>query len=118
MKHPQHITLAQADPTLGQISTWTVRLYQLHARLRPFFARPEVHQHALRSLQAVLSDVPRKNGWQIAEQAREARAYGMHRLLSQAICDQDAVRDELLALVSYCLRAPVALQDRTDPAPS
>ena len=63
MKHPQHITLAQADPTLGQISTWTVRLHQLHARLRPFFARPEVHQHALRYLQAVLSDVPHKNGW-------------------------------------------------------
>ena len=117
MKHPQHITLAQADPTLGQISTWTVRLHQLHARLRPFFARPEVHQHALRYLQAVLSDVPRKNGWQIAEQAREARPYGMQRLLSQAIWDQDAVRDELRALVSQSLRAPVAPQEETDTAP-
>jgi len=117
MKHPQHITLAQADPTPGQISTWTVRLHQLHARLRPFFARPEVHQHALRYLQAVLSDVPRKNGWQIAEQAREARPYGMQRLLSQAIWDQDAVRDELRALVSQSLRAPVAPQEETDTAP-
>ncbi len=117
MKHPQHITLAQADPTLGQISTWTVRLHQLHARLRPFFARSEVHQHALRYLQAVLSDIPRKNSWQIAEQAREARPYGMQRLLSQAIWDQDAVRDELRALVSQSLRAPVAPQEETDTAP-
>jgi len=92
-------------------------LHQLHARLRPFFARPEVHQHALRYLQAVLSDVPRKNGWQIAEQAREARPYGMQRLLSQAIWDQDAVRDELRALVSQSLRAPVAPQEETDTAP-
>src|SRR6266567_4367857 len=117
MKHPQHITLAQADPTLGQISTWTVCLHQLHARLRPFIARSEVHQHALRYLQAVLSDVPRKNGWQIAEQAREARPYGMQRLLSQAIWDQDAVRDELRALVSQSLRAPVAPQEEMDTAP-
>src|SRR2546430_174583 len=117
MKHPQHITLAQADPTLGQISTWTVRLHQLHARLRPFFARPEVHEHALRWRQAVMSDVPRKNGWQIAEQAREARPYGMQRLLSQAIWDQDAVRDELRTLVSQSLRAPVAPQEETDTAP-
>src|SRR5207244_8963867 len=65
----------------------------------------------------VLSDVPRKNGWQIAEQAREARPYGMQRLLSQAIWDQDAVRDELRALVSQSLRAPVAPQEETDTAP-
>jgi hypothetical protein len=72
MKPPQHTIPAQAGPTLRQISTWHEWLRQVHARLRPHFARPEAHQHALRYLQAVLSDIPRKNGWQIAEQAREA----------------------------------------------
>jgi len=103
MKPPQHTTLPQVGPSLREISAWYQRLAELHARLRPHFARPEVYQHALRYLQAVLSDIPRKNGWQIAEQAREARPYGMQRLLSQAVWDQDAVRDELRALVRQSL---------------
>jgi SRSO17 transposase len=103
MKQPQHTTSAQAGPSLREISGWYERLRQLHARLRPHFARPEVHQQALRYLQAVLSDVPRKNGWQLAEQAREAHPYGMQRLLSRAVWDQDAVRDEVRRLVAETL---------------
>src|SRR6266852_2059281 len=106
MKHPQHITSVQVEPTLREISRWHEELRELHARLRPHFARPEVHQQALRYLQAVLSDVPRKNGWQLAEQARQAHPYGMQRLLSQAVWDQEAVRDEVRALVSETLRSP------------
>jgi hypothetical protein len=49
----------------------------------------------LRYLQAVLSDLPRKSGWQIAEHAREDRLYGMQRLLAAAVWDQDACHDEL-----------------------
>jgi SRSO17 transposase len=86
-------------------------LRQLHARLRPHFARPQAHQHALRYLQAILSDIPRKNGWQIAEHARQARPYGMQRLLSAAVWDQDAVRDELRALVTASLSAPVPSEE-------
>lgn len=103
MKYSEYSTSAQAGPTLGQISGWHQRLRALHERLRPHFARPEVHRQALHFLQAVLSDVPRKNGWQMAEQARQARPYGMHRLLSQAVWDQDAVRDEVRRLVAESL---------------
>lgn len=103
MKHPEYTTSMQAGPTLAQISGWHERLRALHTRLRPHFARPEVHQQALRYLQAVLSDVPRKNGWQIAEQARQAHPYGMQRLLSQAVWGQDAVRDEVRRLVAETL---------------
>jgi hypothetical protein len=106
MKHPQHTTSVPGGPTLRQISRWHEDLRELHGRLRPHFARPEVHQQALRYLQAVLSDVPRKNGWQLAEQARQARPYGMQRLLSQAVWDQEAVRDEVRRLVSETLRSP------------
>src|SRR5712692_690151 len=106
MKPLQHTTSTQAGLSLREISTWYERLRQLHARLRPHFARPEVHQQALRYLQAVLSDVPRKNGWQLAEQARQARPCGMQRLLSQAVWDQEAVRDEVRRLVSETLRSP------------
>ena len=103
MKPPQHTTPAPIEPTLGEISRWHKHLRELHTRLRPHFARPEVHQHALRYLQAVLSDVPRKNGWQIAEQARQGSPYGIQRLLSAAGCRQDAVRDELRACVCHSL---------------
>jgi SRSO17 transposase len=106
MKHFEYSTSVPTGSTLGQISGWYRRLQQLHGRLRPHFARPEVHQQALRYLQAVLSDVPRKNGWQIAEQARQARPHGIQRLLSQAVWDQDAVRDDVRRLVAETLLPP------------
>lgn len=46
-------------------------------------------------MEGILSDVARKNGWQLAEQAGEARPDGMQRLLSNAVWDEDLVRDEL-----------------------
>lgn len=103
MKPHQHTTLEQAGPTLGEMGTWVMSLNSLHQRLRPRFARPEVHQHMLLYLQAIMSDLPRKNGWQIAEQARQARPYGIQRLLSRAVWDQDGVRDDLRALVCQSL---------------
>ncbi len=116
MKLPEHTTPAPLGPTLGEISRWHEHLRQVHARLRPHFARPEAHQHALRYLQAVLSDIPRKNGWQIAEQARQARPYGIQRLLSAAVWDQDAVRDDLRALVCQSL-LPTASSASPDETP-
>jgi SRSO17 transposase len=50
-------------------------------------------------LQGILSDTARKNGWQLAEHAREARPDGMQRLLAQAVWDTDGVRDDLRAYV-------------------
>jgi len=68
---------------------------QLHARLASYFARPQPYQRLLRFLQGIVSQVPRKNGWQLAEQARETTPYGMQRLLSGAVWDVDGVRDEV-----------------------
>src|SRR5579884_457065 len=99
-------TREPAATSLAQIAGWSVRLSQLHQRLRPSFARPEPYQLALRYLQAVLSEIPRKNGWQIAEHARQLRPYGMQRLLSRAVWDQDGVRDELRAFVQATLQPP------------
>ncbi len=103
MKPSHHSTPAQAGPGLATIGNWAMSLCQLHQRLAPRFARPEVHQHALLYLQAILSDIPRKNGWQIAEHARQGRPYGMQRLLSRAVWDEDGVRDDLRTLVCQSL---------------
>ena len=75
MKYPYHSTDSQEGPTPQQIAAWSLILRQWQSRLAPFFARPEVLAHALLYLQAILSDIPRKNGWQIAEHARQARPY-------------------------------------------
>src|SRR5579863_6591526 len=108
MKSSQSITSEPAGPSLGTIAAWAQSLRQVHQRLAPYFARPEVRQHALLYLQAILSDIPRKNGWQIAEHARELRPYGMQRLLSRAVWDHDGVRDDLRTLVCQTLSPPPA----------
>src|SRR2546430_8142389 len=117
MKHHQETTSAPAEPSLGAIGTWALSLRQVHQQLAPHFARPEVRQHALLYLQALLSDLPRKNGWQIAEHAREARPYGMQRLLSRAVWDEDGVRDVLRALVCQALHPPPIAPARAEPTP-
>ena len=98
MKLPQDNTSSSVLTTLADVIGWRGCLLQLHARLASYFARPQPYQRLLRFLQGVLSHVERKNGWQLAEQAREATPYGMQRLLSQAVWDVDGVRDELRAL--------------------
>src|SRR6266566_333951 len=99
MKHSQDNTPPAGLTTLSQVIGWRESLLQLHARLATHFARSEPFQRALRFVQGILSSVERKNGWQLAEQAREATPYGMQRLLSQAVWDADGVRDELRAFV-------------------
>ena len=95
MKSFQHTIPPPFLTTLSDVMRWQNSLVQLHARLACYFARPEPYQRLLRFVQAILSNVERKNGWQVAEQAREATPYGMQRLLSQAIWDEDGVRDEV-----------------------
>jgi SRSO17 transposase len=98
MKHPEHNTSSLVGATLASVIRWRSSLLQLHARLASYFARPEPYERVLRFLQAILSQIPRKNGWQVAEQAREATPYGMQRLLAGAVWDEDGVRDEVRAL--------------------
>ena len=99
MKLSQATTPAEVDTTVSQVAQWALALRQLHARIAPHFARAEPRQQVLRYLQGLLSCVERTNGWQLAEQAREATPYGMQRLNSQAIWEADLVRDDLRSYV-------------------
>jgi SRSO17 transposase len=115
MKHSQHNTPLT---TSTDVMRWHGSLMQLHARLAPHFARPEPYQRVLRFLQGILSSVERKNGWQLAEHAREATPYGMQRLLSQAVWDVDGVRDEVRAFALWHLgtsEAIVAIDETSFP---
>jgi SRSO17 transposase len=99
MKQDQHTTLTGSKTTSADVCRWVQTLFGLHARIAPRFARPEAHRRALAYLQGILSETVRKNGWQLAEHAREARPDGMQRLLSSAVWDTDGVRDDLRAYI-------------------
>lgn len=114
MKLLHDTTPEPVEPTLSTVACWAASLLHLHQRVASHFARPEVRQHALLYLQAVLSEIPRKNGWQIAEHARQARPYGMQRLLSRAVWDEAGVRDELRAFVRQSLFPPPLLPAYAD----
>ncbi len=95
MKQNQHITLTSTRTTTADVCRWVQSLFRLHIRIAPRFARAEPRHRVLAYLQGILSDTARKNGWQLAEHAREGRPDGMQRLLSQAVWDTDGVRDDL-----------------------
>jgi SRSO17 transposase len=95
MKQNKQSTLTGSKTTSADVCRWVQELFRLHTRLAPRFARPEPHRRALAYLKGILSEVARKNGWQLAEHAGEARPDGMQRLLSQAIWDTDGVRDDV-----------------------
>jgi SRSO17 transposase len=95
MKHHKDTTGDTIRPSKQEIGGWTLKLQQLHERIAPHFARPEPRKRALLYLQAILSEVARKNCWHIAEQANQEQPYGMQRLLSSAVWDCDGVRDVL-----------------------
>lgn len=99
MKHHQHTTPLGARTTPSEVCGWAQALTRLHTRIAPRFARPEPRRRALAYLQGILSSIERKNGWQLAEHAREATPYGMQRLLASAVWEADLVRDDLRGYV-------------------
>lgn len=78
---------------------WTGELERVSQRLRPRFARAEMRVRSRRYLLGLLSGAARKNGWQLAEAVGERSPHGMQDLLSRAVWDAEAVRDDLRAYV-------------------
>jgi SRSO17 transposase len=63
------------------------------ARLAPHFPNPAARASAAAYLQSLLSQVERKNSWQLAEAAGLANPYGFQHLLGRACWDAEPVRD-------------------------
>jgi SRSO17 transposase len=66
-----------------------VNLDALHRRLRPCFARAKPFEQARKYMSGLMSDLPRKNGWTIAEHAGDRTPDRMQRLLNDAVWDHD-----------------------------
>lgn len=68
------------DPLLFQ-----EKFDQLSADLAPLFTRREPRAHAAAYVRGSPTDLPRKNCWTLPEHTGQERAFGMQRLLHQAV---------------------------------
>ncbi|WP_398657145.1 IS701 family transposase [Streptomyces shenzhenensis] len=68
-------------------------------RIAGRFTRVEPRRWTRKFVLGLLSDLPRKNCWTLAEHAGDATPYGLQHLLSRAKWDADAVRDDLRSFV-------------------
>ncbi len=84
-------------------------------RIAGRFSRVEPRLRAGRLVLGLLSDLPRKNCWTIAEWAGEASPHGMQHLLCRAVWDADAIPDDVREYVVEHLRdeAAVLVVDET-----
>jgi transposase-like protein len=74
---------------------WQDAFENLIGRIAGRFARVEPRRRVKDFVLGLLSDLPRKNCWTIAEWAGEASPDGMQHLIGRATWDTDAVRDDL-----------------------
>src|SRR5690349_5032123 len=72
---------------------------RLYERIAHRFGRVEVRARVRRYMAGLLQRLDRKNGWQLAEAIGEAGPQGVQRLLTTAVWDAEAVRDDLRAYV-------------------
>ncbi len=73
------------------------------------FARVEPRRRARALILGLLSPLPRKNCWTLAEHAGDSSPDGMQHLLARAVWDADAVRDDLRDYVVEHLADPGAV---------
>jgi len=73
----------------------TAEFDRLTESIEPIFARPGARRRARGYLRGLLSDIPRKNSWQLAEQVGDATPDGIQNLLGRASWSADSLRDHL-----------------------
>jgi SRSO17 transposase len=74
---------------------WQAGLEELLGRVAGRFGRVEPRRRVRAFVLGLLSDLPRKNCWTLAEHAGDATPDGMQHLLARAVWDEDAVRDDI-----------------------
>lgn len=81
------------------LARWQAVFDQLMGRIAGRFSRVEPRRRATAVVLGLLSDLPRKNCWTLAEHAGDATPDGMQHLLHRAKWDAGAVRDDVRAYV-------------------
>jgi SRSO17 transposase len=108
-------TVAAGHSVTVDPARWQELFDQVMGRVAGRFARVELRRRAKAFVRGLLSDLPRKNCWTIAEHAGDATPDGMQHLLARAVWDADAVRDDVRALLVEHLgdQAAVLVIDET-----
>jgi SRSO17 transposase len=78
---------------------WQQELDGLLGRIAGRFGRVEPRRRVRAFVLGLLSELPRKNCWTIAEHAGHPNPDGMQHLLARAVWDEDAVRDDVRSYV-------------------
>ncbi|SOE19070.1 SRSO17 transposase [Streptomyces sp. OK228] len=78
---------------------WQEAFEGLMSRIAGRFDRVEPRRRVLRLVSGLLSDLPLKNCWTLAEHVGDATPDGMQHLLHRAKWDADAIRDDIRAYV-------------------
>ncbi len=73
---------------------------ELLGRLRSCFARTQTWQHAGSYLSALASEIPKRNGWSIAEHAGDRTPDRTQRLLNRAVWDTLAAMSQVRRFVA------------------
>ena len=68
---------------------------ELIGRLRPCFAQTETWQHAGKYVSALVSEIPKRNGWTIAQHAGDRTPDRTQRLLNRASWDTLAAMSQV-----------------------
>lgn len=88
---------------LEALSEWSNVLKSFQSRIGRYFARSEARQSAFEYLQALMSPIERKNGWQMAEQVGHKTPYQFQHLLGRARWEADKVTQEVQQYVLEAL---------------
>ena len=82
------------------IGEWIADYEEMMGRIGMRFARSEARNRASSYMRGLLSNMPRKNSWQLAEELGEANPYGIQQFLYRAKWEADEVRDDMQAYVN------------------
>jgi SRSO17 transposase len=88
------------------VAGWVEEFACGFARIAGRFTRREPRLQARSFLLGVLSDVDTRSCWQLAEQAGDVSPQAMQRLLSEAVWDADAVRDDVRGYIVDAIGDP------------
>ncbi|MGW2207366.1 IS701 family transposase [Streptomyces sp. NPDC001774] len=101
--------------TADEVRRWDDDLEGLCASMDDVFVRPASRQNLRDMVRGLLSDVPRKNMWQVAEAAGHPTPDRLQDFLARATWDADELRDRVREFVVDSLRAgdAVLIADET-----
>jgi SRSO17 transposase len=84
---------------LKLLEGWEQELDGLETLIGMRFGRKEPRAHAVSYVKGLLSDVPTRNGWTIAQQSGHQTPDKIQKMLNQGVWDQDGVREDTRAYV-------------------